>query len=638
MLSPPRRTPKLYIPQPDGPRSRSTYNIDLLKWRSGDAFSTTDDDKCSSQPVGPQVQQPPSGGTWVGSTCDILKSMSILYLKSKTKLSKWRSGSTFPSRVDKKGIYRTTDGPWFISTYNFDEHASPIPQSKWRSGSTFPSRVDKKGIYRTTDGPWFISTYNFDEYASPIPQHAVSASSTEDLYRNGEVGEHSPPETTRKLYIGPTDSPWFISTFNFDKRASPIPQHAVSASSTEDFFKSKWRSGSTFPSRVDKKGIYRTTDGPWFISTYNFDEYASPIPQHAVSASSTEDFYRNGEVGAFAPPMLTRKAYIGGLTVQRNGEVGMPPQPGRTASYIFDGLTASGSDLLSTSTRTRFPQVVTKRTKWRSGDASPTREECKVIEMPAGQPLVQICLQFQRRMAVHYNVVFIVSGGTLGRSPRVKSSLIAPTITNSDLQLAVRVIGLVWFRTSSSGHRNFRREPYVRVFTKISRKSPLCTFGDFGEQSGLVDLEISAGRHPWESPLCTFGNFGEQSGLVDLEIFTPVRDFENLSRRVDLEIFAGCHGSEIKLRSGDTLPPMTTTKSDLRPTLTVTDSVLLSISTSTHRSCRSTHRSSCSKHSPQVIEKRFKLEVGILGLVRLQQSWTFDRLLQLLIQLCFGLR
>ncbi|KAL2749562.1 hypothetical protein V1477_002502 [Vespula maculifrons] len=37
-------------------------------------------------PVGPQMQLPPRGGTWVGSTCAISESMSKLYLKSITKL------------------------------------------------------------------------------------------------------------------------------------------------------------------------------------------------------------------------------------------------------------------------------------------------------------------------------------------------------------------------------------------------------------------------------------------------------------------------------------------------------------------------------------------------------------------------
>ncbi|KAL2744093.1 hypothetical protein V1477_007583, partial [Vespula maculifrons] len=35
----------------------------------------------SPTPVGPQMQLPPRGGTWVGSTCKISKSMSSLYLK-----------------------------------------------------------------------------------------------------------------------------------------------------------------------------------------------------------------------------------------------------------------------------------------------------------------------------------------------------------------------------------------------------------------------------------------------------------------------------------------------------------------------------------------------------------------------------
>ncbi|KAL2741270.1 neurotrimin-like isoform X2 [Vespula maculifrons] len=43
--------------------------------------------KCSYiVPVDPHMQQPPRGGTWVGITCDIVKSMSELYLKSVTKL------------------------------------------------------------------------------------------------------------------------------------------------------------------------------------------------------------------------------------------------------------------------------------------------------------------------------------------------------------------------------------------------------------------------------------------------------------------------------------------------------------------------------------------------------------------------
>nr|KAF7415466.1 hypothetical protein H0235_012058 [Vespula pensylvanica] len=98
----------------------------------------------------------------------------------------------------------------------------------------------------------------------------------------------------------------------------------------------------------------------------------------------------------------------------------------------------------------------------------------------------------------------------------------------------------------------------------------------------------------------------------------------------------------IKLWSGDTGLLEMTTKSSVRPILTVNGSVLLRISTSTHRSSHSTH-------SPQVITKKsnygggdtfppttpikwtsttteLNCGVGILGFVRRQQSRAFDRL------------
>ncbi|KAL2745676.1 hypothetical protein V1477_006067 [Vespula maculifrons] len=34
-------------------------------------------------PAGPQIQQPPSGGTWVGSTCNTLK-LCLNYIKRRT--------------------------------------------------------------------------------------------------------------------------------------------------------------------------------------------------------------------------------------------------------------------------------------------------------------------------------------------------------------------------------------------------------------------------------------------------------------------------------------------------------------------------------------------------------------------------
>ncbi|KAL2736367.1 hypothetical protein V1477_012876, partial [Vespula maculifrons] len=75
----------------------------------------------------------------------------------------------------------------------------------------------------------------------------------------------------------------------------------------------------------------------------------------------------------------------------------------------------------------------------------------------------------------------------------------------------------------------------------------------------------------------------------------------------------------IKLWSGDTELRETTTKSSVRPTLTVIGSVLLRISKSTHSSSRSTH-------SPQVITKKLNCGVGIPSFVRRQQSRASDRL------------
>nr|KAF7421569.1 hypothetical protein H0235_009405 [Vespula pensylvanica] len=78
----------------------------------------------------------------------------------------------------------------------------------------------------------------------------------------------------------------------------------------------------------------------------------------------------------------------------------------------------------------------------------------------------------------------------------------------------------------------------------------------------------------------------------------------------------------ITLWSGDTQLRETTTKSSVRPILRVNGSVLLRISTSTHRSSRSTH-------TPQVITKKLNCGVGILSFVRRQQSqaiklWSGD--------------
>ncbi|KAF7399447.1 hypothetical protein HZH68_008039 [Vespula germanica] len=161
------------------------------------------------------------------------------------------------------------------------------------------------------------------------------------------------------------------------------------------------------------------------------------------------------------------------------------------------------------------------------------------------------------------------------------------------------------------------------------------------------------------------------TGLPEMTTKSSVRPILTINGSVLLRISKSTHRSsrsthslevieknqcKVKLWSGDTGLPEMTTKSSVRSILIVNGSVLLRISKSTHRSSRSTH-------SLEVIEKnqcKVKLwsgdtglpemttkssvrpilivNVGILGCERGQQRRTFDRLLQLLVQLCFGLR
>ncbi|KAL2736584.1 LOW QUALITY PROTEIN: hypothetical protein V1477_013093 [Vespula maculifrons] len=96
----------------------------------------------------------------------------------------------------------------------------------------------------------------------------------------------------------------------------------------------------------------------------------------------------------------------------------------------------------------------------------------------------------------------------------------------------------------------------------------------------------------------------------------------------ELGKFRGGHSYKyyIKLRSGDTRLRERKTKMGLRPPLTVTSSVVFGTST------RELGKF-CGDHSCKL-----NCKVGIVHCERGQQRRTFDRLLQLLVQLCFGLR
>ncbi|KAL2740047.1 hypothetical protein V1477_010517 [Vespula maculifrons] len=80
------------------------------------------------------------------------------------------------------------------------------------------------------------------------------------------------------------------------------------------------------------------------------------------------------------------------------------------------------------------------------------------------------------------------------------------------------------------------------------------------------------------------------------------------------------------MQSRDTRFRERTTKSGLGPTFTVTSSVVLWTSTRELRNFRGCHP--C----------KLKCYIGIVGFERRQQSQVLDRTLQLLVQLCFGLR
>nr|XP_050866084.1 uncharacterized protein LOC127071178 [Vespula vulgaris] len=115
--------------------------------------------------------------------------------------------------------------------------------------------------------------------------------------------------------------------------------------------------------------------------------------------------------------------------------------------------------------------------------------------------------------------------------------------------------------------------------------------------------------------------------ISDSYWFSLASNFDEYASQFSQYTFSTSNREELifKLRSGDTRMRETTTKTGLRPTLTVTSSVVFWTSTRELRKFRGGYSySNC--------------EVGILGCERQQQRRAFDRPLQLLVQLCFGLR
>ncbi|KAL2728167.1 LOW QUALITY PROTEIN: hypothetical protein V1477_017443 [Vespula maculifrons] len=491
------------------------------------------------------------------------------------------------------------------------------------------------------DNHWFSSTLNFDEYTSQFPQHSFSANSNEETTRRSTL--LSTPVTTTNY--------WFSSTLNFDidasqSRSTRFPQVVTKRSCkyiTNSFdilydlfrFKTKWRSGDAFPTSEDCK-----TASPWVKSTFNFD-------MHAFSASSNEEVIPPAlgsnllsiSTCTRFPQVVTKRSckYITNSfdilydlfrfkTKWRSGD----------AFPTSEDCKALGSNLLTISTCTRFPQVVTKRsckyitnsfdilydlfrfkTKWRSGDAFPTSEDCKGIYLPDRQPLGQIYLQFRHArvfrkghvntsliLSIFYTIYFVLKqNGEVGMpSPPVRTAKVYICQTANPW-----VKSTYNFDDDASQPRSTRfpqpvgpqmqQPPRGRTWvgstcniSKSMSKLYLLVQLCFGLRRGNLEILAEAIRvnineqtemqsgdtippEPTTKSLLVQLSFGVRRG--DLEIFAEaIRANINEQllvqlcfglRRGNLEIFAEAIrvniNEQTEMQSGDTIPPETTTKS-----------------------------------------------------------------------------
>ncbi|KAF7391438.1 hypothetical protein HZH68_010981 [Vespula germanica] len=167
--------------------------------------------------------------------------------------------------------------------------------------------------------------------------------------------------------------------------------------------------------------------------------------------------------------------------------------------------------------------------------------------------------------------------------------------TKSRVRPILIVNGLVLLRISTSTHRSSRSTHSLELIEKIQ-----CKFKLRSADTRLREITTKTGLRP---------TFTITSSVV---FWTSTRE---------LRKSCGRH-----FCNGDTRLRERKTKTVLRLTLTVTSSVVLWTST---RELRKFH----GDHSCKLI-----CEVGILACERGKQRRSFDRLLQLLVQLCFGLR
>nr|KAF7397065.1 hypothetical protein H0235_016602 [Vespula pensylvanica] len=153
-----------------------------------------------------------------------------------------------------------------------------------------------------------------------------------------------------------------------------------------------------------------------------------------------------------------------------------------------------------------------------------------------------------------------------------RSGDILPLVTT----IQATATGLVLLRISTSTHRSSRTSHSLEVVEKSQLTA-----------TGSVLLRISTSTHRDSHSTHSLENEMEEWG------YSPTRD-DNISDNYWFSLASNF--DEMKLWSGDTGLRETTTKSNVRPILMVNGLVLLRISTSTHRSSRTSH-------SLEVVEK-----------------------------------
>ncbi|KAL2744825.1 hypothetical protein V1477_007367, partial [Vespula maculifrons] len=195
------------------------------------------------------------------------------------------------------------------------------------------------------------------------------------------------------------------------------------------------------------------------------------------------------------------------------------------------------------------------------------------------------------------------------------------TTTKSSVRPTLTIIGSVLLRISSSTHRSSRSTHFPRYIIITRPFKILYDLFRFRIKlwSGDTELRETTTKSSVRPTLTVIGSVLLRISKSTHRSSRSTHSPQYIIITRPFNILYDLFRFRIKLWSGDTELRETTTKSSVRPTLTINGSVLLRISKSTHRSSRSTH-------SPRVITKKLNCGVGIPSFVRRQQSRAFDRL------------